>query len=79
MNLQKEKGLAAVCRPPLRCLSQQNDEEEGEGSFTIRVAYLAFMGSLPVILEFLLDYKKDNLVILVVRSFFPYKGLILPY
>ena len=69
-----------MCRPPLRCLSQQKDGEvEEEGSSTIRVAYLSYVGSLPFILEFLLDYRKDNLVIFVIRSFFPYQGVVLPY
>ena len=35
--------------------------------------------SLCFILEFLLDFKKDNLVILVIKSLFPYQRLILPY
>ena len=79
-KLVKKMGPAAVCRPPLRCLSQQNDgEEKEEGSTTGRVAYLALVESLPFILEFLLDYRKDNLVILVIRYFFPYQGLVLPY
>ena len=36
-------------------------------------------GSLYFILEFLLDFRKDNLVILVIRYLFPYKGLVFPY
>ena len=35
--------------------------------------------SLYFIFEFLLDFKKDNLVIFVIRSLFPYQGLVLPY
>ena len=35
--------------------------------------------SFCFILEFLLDFRKDNLVILVIRSLFPYQGLVLPY
>ena len=35
--------------------------------------------SVCFILEFLLDYRKDNLVILVIRYLFPYQGPILPY
>ena len=69
----------AVCRLSLRCLSQQKDGEEEEGSSTYRVAYLSHVGSLPFILEFLLDYRKDNLVILMIRYFFRYQGLVLPY
>ena len=29
--------------------------------------------------KFLLDFRKDNLVILVIRSLFPYQGLVIPY
>ena len=29
--------------------------------------------------KFLLDFKKDNIVILVIRSLFPYQGLGLRY
>ena len=36
-------------------------------------------GSLCFIFEFLLDFRKDNLMILVIRSLFPYQGLVLPY
>ena len=32
--------------------------------------YLSLVGSL---------YRKDNLVILVIRSLFPYQGLVSPY
>ena len=51
----------------------------------IGVAYLSLGGGgggggdLCFILEFLLDLRKDNVVILVIRSFFPYQGLVLPY
>ena len=69
----------AVCRAPLRCLSKQKDGEVEVRSSTIRVAYLSHVGSLPFILELILDYRKDNLVILVIRFFFPYQGLVLPY
>ena len=36
-------------------------------------------GSLCFIFEFFVDFRKDNLVILVIRSLFPYQGLVLPY
>ena len=36
-------------------------------------------GSLYFIFKFVLDFRKDNLVILVIRSLFPYQGLVLPY
>ena len=56
----------AMYRPPLRWLSQQNDgeEEEEEGSFTVRIVYLSLVGSSCFILEFVFDFKKDNLMIL---------------
>ena len=36
-------------------------------------------GCLGFILEFLFDFRKDNLVILMIRSLFPYQRLVLPY
>ena len=45
----------------------------------VGVAYLSLRGSLCFIFEFLLDFRKDNLVILVIRSLFPYQGLVLSY
>ena len=35
--------------------------------------------SLCFILEFLLDYREDNLRIFAIKSLFPYQGLILLY
>ena len=43
----------------------------------VRIAYLSLMGSLCFILEFLLDSWKDNLVILAIKSLFPYQRPIL--
>ena len=43
----------------------------------VKIAYLSFMGSLCFILEFLFDSWKDNLVILVIKSLFPYQRPIL--
>ena len=40
----------------------------------VRVVGVAYIS-----LEFLLDYRKDNLMILVIRYFFPYQGLIFSY
>ena len=45
-------------------------EKINKGASAVGVAYLSLMGILHFILEFLLDYGKDNLVILVIRSFF---------
>ena len=66
-----------MCQSPLRCLSQQNDGEEGKESTTVRVAYLSLVGSLCFILEFLHDSWKDNLVILAIEYLFPYQRPIL--
>ena len=67
-----------VCRPPLRCLSQQNDGEEEEGSSTVKITYLSLGGDFFFfILEFVLDFRNDNLMILVIRSLFPYQRPIL--
>ena len=38
----------------------------------IGIAYLSIGGNLCFILEFLLDFRKDNIVILVIRYLFPY-------
>ena len=48
---------------------------------TVRIAYhsLGGGGSFYFILEFLLDFRKDNLVIFVIRFLFPYQGLVLPF
>ena len=75
----KKGGPATVCRPLLQCLSQQNDGGEEEGSSSVMIAYLFLVGSLCFILEFLLDFWKDNLIILVIKSFFPYQRSILSY
>ena len=36
-------------------------------------------GSLCFVFEFLLEFRKDNLIILVIRYFFPYQELVLSY
>ena len=59
--------------------SAKRVEKRKKGVFTVGIAYLSLVGSLHFILEFLLDYRKDNLVIMVIKSLFPYQGLILPY
>ena len=45
-------------------------EKRNKGVNAVGVAYLSLMGSLHFILECLLDYGKDNLIILVIRYFF---------
>ena len=57
-----------MCPLLFRCLSQQKDVEEEKGSLTVRIAYLSLVVSLCFILEFLLGYRKDNFVILVISS-----------
>ena len=56
-------------------------EKKKKGVGAVRVAYLSLRGGggISFKLEFLLDFRKDNLMILVIRSLFPYQGLVLPY
>ena len=58
-------------------------EKSKKGVRVVGIAYLSLGGggggSLCFILKFLLDFRKDNLMILVIRSLFPYQGLVLPY
>ena len=45
----------------------------------IRVTYLSLEGSICFMLEFLLDFRKHNLMILVIIYLFPYQELVFPY
>ena len=45
----------------------------------VRIAHLFFLGSFPFILEFLLDFWKDNLVMSAVESLLRYQRPILLY
>ena len=48
--------------------------------YAVRIAYISLVGSLSVLYtNFSLIIGKDNLMILVIKSLFPYQGLILPY
>ena len=59
-------------------INQQKDgEDEEEKVCAIRIAYLLSWEGCCLILEFVLDFRKDNLVILVIKSFFPYRRPIL--
>ena len=58
--------------------AKMGEKREKKEDNTFRVAYISLVGSLTFILGFFLDYRKDNLIILVMRSFFPYQGLIPP-
>ena len=49
------------------------------GVYTVRKAYIFLGGSLCFILDFLLDFRKYNLVIFVIRSIISYQGLIIFY
>ena len=58
-------------------------EKRKKGVSAVRVAYLSLGGGgggiLCFIFEFLLDFRKDNLTILMIRSLFSYQGLVIPY
>ena len=58
-------------------------EKSKKGVRAVGIAYLSLGWgggrSLCFILKFLIDFRKDNLMILVIRSFFPYQELVLPY
>ena len=43
----------------------------------VRIVYLSLVGGFCFILEFILDFWKDNYVIFVIESLFPYKRPIL--
>ena len=45
-------------------------ENNKKGIYTIGIVYISFRESLCFVLEFLFNFKKDNLVILMIRSFF---------
>ena len=75
----KNRGRATMFQPPLLCLSQQKDGGEEEGSSLVRIAYPSLVGSQSCILDFLLDFWKDILMILIIKSFFPYQRSILRY
>ena len=47
--------------------------------YAVRIAYLFLMRSFSFILEFLLDFWKDNLVMSMVESLIPYQKSILLY
>ena len=56
-------------------------EKRKNGVCAVGVAHLSLGGgeSFCFILEFLFDFRKDNLMILVIKSLFPYQELDLPY
>ena len=66
------------CRMPLRCLSRQKGiEKKGKEVPQLALRTFPLLGSSCFILEFVFDFRKDNLVILVMRSLFPYQRSIL--
>ena len=54
-------------------------EKRRKGVSAVGVVYLSLEGSFYFIFEFFLDFRKDNLVILLIRYLFSYQGLVLPY
>ena len=77
MNLEKKGSNGSVTTSSLMIKSaKRGDKREKKEDNAVRVAYISLVGSLPFILGFFLDYRKDNLIILVMRYFFPYQGLI---
>ena len=47
-------------------------EKRQTGVSAVRISYLSLKGEFCFILEFLLDFRKNNPVILVIRYIFPY-------
>ena len=70
-------GSMSAASPMIK--STKGVEKRRKGVSVVGVAYLSLKGSLCFIFELLLNFRKDNLVILVIRSLFPYQGLVLPY
>ena len=85
LNCLTFRASAAQCKPTKKgvqrwcvgCLSnnkvRKRMEKRKKGASAVGVAYLSLVESLPFLLEIFLDYKKDNLIILVMRYFFPYQ------
>ena len=77
--MQNKKGFddgVSIASPMIKSTKMV---EKKKGVSAIGVAYISLGGSLCFIFKILLDFKKDNLMILVIRYLFPYKGLVLPY
>ena len=80
MNLQKENGYGGdVPATSLMLKLAKRMEKVRKKIGAIRIAYLFLMESFSFILEFLLDFWKDNLVMSVVESLLPYQRSILLY
>ena len=58
-------------------------EKKKQRVHTVGIAYLPLVGDLlylyKVVHEFLLDFRKENILILEIKSLLPYQGLIIPY
>ena len=70
-KIRSDGGVLAAS-PMIKSAKKGEKREKYEDS-SVGVAYLSLVGSLPFILGFFLDYRKDNLIILVMRYFFPYQ------
>ena len=73
MNLQKEKvydGGVPVASPMFKLAKRM--EKVKKKICSVRIAYLFLMRSFSFILEFILDFWKDNLVMSAVESLLPY-------
>ena len=80
MNLQKERGFGngvSVASPMIKSAIRMEKMEKK--AFVVRITDLFLMGSFCFIFEFPLDSWKDNLVISMIKSLFPYQGLIISY
>ena len=62
-----------------QCKPEKNKGSNDRSSHSWNCIFFPREESFYFILKFLLDYRKDNLVILVINSLFPYQRLILSY
>ena len=65
----------SVASPMLK--SAKRIEKKGKEVPQLGLCTFPLLGSSCFILEFVFDFRKNNLVILVMRSFFPYQRPIL--
>ena len=80
INMQNKRGFGggvSAASPLIK--SKKWVKKRKKGVSVVGVAYFPSGGSLCFIFEFLFYFRKYNHVILVIRSLFPYQGLVLPY
>ena len=70
-------GGVPIASPMIKLVTRMEKIEKK--AYVVKIAYLFFVGSFYFIFEFPFHSWKDNLVISVIKYFFPYGGLILPY